>query len=49
MKLVIHPAVSPERLAKIEAAAAPMTVVHARDEPHAIREIADAGDGPAGA
>src|SRR5881227_827346 len=42
MKLVIHPPVSAERLAKIEAAAAPMTVVQARDEAEAVREIADA-------
>ncbi len=42
MKLVIHPAVSAERLAKIREAAGPMTVVQAQDEAQAIREIADA-------
>lgn len=42
MKLVIHPPVEPERLAKIEAAAHPMTVVNAPDAPAALREIADA-------
>jgi phosphoglycerate dehydrogenase-like enzyme len=42
MKLVIHPPVSAERLAKICEAAAPMTGVQAPDEAHAIREIADA-------
>ena len=42
MKLLIHPAVSAERLAKIGVAAKPMTVVQAADEAAAIREIADA-------
>jgi phosphoglycerate dehydrogenase-like enzyme len=42
MKLLIHPPVSAERLTKIRAAAAPMTVVQARDEPQAIAEIGDA-------
>src|SRR5947209_6033479 len=42
MKLVIHPAVSDGRLAKIAAAAAPMQVVQAADEAQAVAEIADA-------
>src|SRR5438093_1510964 len=42
MKLVISPAVSEARLAKIRAAAAPMQVVNARDEEHAAIEVADA-------
>src|SRR5438094_19222 len=42
MKLVISPAVSEDRLAKILAAAAPMQVVNTRDEDHAAVEIADA-------
>jgi phosphoglycerate dehydrogenase-like enzyme len=42
MKLVISPAVSEPRLAKIRAAAAPMQVVNARDEEHAAVELADA-------
>src|SRR5262245_39431730 len=42
MKLVIHPPVSDERLARIQDAAAPMAVVNARDEAHAVAEIADA-------
>ena len=42
MKLVIHPAVSAERLARIRAAAEPMTVVPAHDEGEAVREIAEA-------
>lgn len=42
MKLVISPPVLEERLAKITAAAAPMTVVNTQDEDHAAREIADA-------
>jgi phosphoglycerate dehydrogenase-like enzyme len=42
MKLVIHPPVDAERLAKIEAAAAPMTVRNAATEAQAVREIADA-------
>jgi phosphoglycerate dehydrogenase-like enzyme len=39
MKLLIHPAVEPERLAKIVAAAGDMTVVNAVDEMEAIRSI----------
>jgi len=42
MKLLIYPAVSAERLAKIRAAAAPMTVVQVQDENQALAEIADA-------
>src|SRR5262245_36970080 len=42
MKLVIHPAVSEHRLARIREAAAPMHVVQADDEAEAVREIADA-------
>ena len=42
MKLLIYPAVSERRLEKIRAAAAPMTVVQAKDEAHATLEIADA-------
>jgi phosphoglycerate dehydrogenase-like enzyme len=42
MKLVVFPAVSPMRLQKICAAAAPMTVAQARTEADAIVEIADA-------
>jgi phosphoglycerate dehydrogenase-like enzyme len=42
MKLVIFPPISEERLAKIRAAAAPMSVVNTRDEDHAAAEIADA-------
>ena len=42
MKLVISPPVSDERLTKIRAAAAPMNVVNARDEEHAVAEIVDA-------
>lgn len=42
MKLVIYPGVSPERLAAIRRAAAPLTVVPAADADEAIREIADA-------
>ena len=42
MKLVIHPAVSEERLARIREAAAPMVVVQARDEAEAVAAIADA-------
>lgn len=42
MKLVIHPAVADERLAKIRVAAAPMQVVQADSEPEAVAEIADA-------
>jgi phosphoglycerate dehydrogenase-like enzyme len=42
MKLVIHPPVGDERLARIREAAAPMTVVQAPDETAAAAEIADA-------
>jgi phosphoglycerate dehydrogenase-like enzyme len=38
----MHPAVEPERLAKVVAAAHPMTVVNARDEAEARAAIADA-------
>jgi phosphoglycerate dehydrogenase-like enzyme len=42
MKLVISPSISEERLAKVRAAAAPMTVVNTRDEDHAAAEVVDA-------
>ena len=42
MKLVIHPPVEPERLAKIVEAARPMAVVNAADEAEARAAIADA-------
>jgi phosphoglycerate dehydrogenase-like enzyme len=42
MKLLIHPAVSDTRLARITDAAVPMQVVQSRDEAHAVAEIADA-------
>jgi phosphoglycerate dehydrogenase-like enzyme len=42
MKLLIHPPVSAERLARIREAAAPMAVVQAADEGQAVAEIADA-------
>lgn len=42
MKLVIHPPVSDVRLERIREAAAPMTVVNARDLPEALVEIRDA-------
>lgn len=42
MKLVIHPAVEPERLTRICEAAGGMAVVNAADELSAQREIADA-------
>jgi phosphoglycerate dehydrogenase-like enzyme len=42
MKLLIHPPVSEARLEKITAAAMPMHVVQAQDEPHALAEIEDA-------
>ncbi len=42
MKLLIHPPVSAERLARIREAAGPMTVVQAADEARAVAEIADA-------
>jgi phosphoglycerate dehydrogenase-like enzyme len=41
LKLVIHPPVEPERLAKITAVAGEMRVVNAADEVEALREIAD--------
>jgi phosphoglycerate dehydrogenase-like enzyme len=42
MKLLIHPPVSDERLARIRAAAAPMAVAQARDEAEAVAAVADA-------
>ena len=42
MKLVMHPPVEPERLARIVEAARPMNVVNARDEAEARLAIADA-------
>jgi phosphoglycerate dehydrogenase-like enzyme len=42
MKLLIYPPVSAERFAKIEAAARPMAVFQAQDEPKACAAIADA-------
>src|SRR5438132_481289 len=42
MKLLIHPPVSEQRLARIRAAAAPMTVEQAGDEAEAVRAVADA-------
>ena len=42
MKLLVYPAVSGERLAKIREAAAPMTVVQVQDENQALAQIADA-------
>jgi phosphoglycerate dehydrogenase-like enzyme len=42
MKLLIHPAVAAERLAKIIEAARPMKVVNAATQDDALREIADA-------
>jgi phosphoglycerate dehydrogenase-like enzyme len=42
MKLLIYPPVTKDRLLKIRQAAAPMTVVQARDENQALAEIADA-------
>ncbi len=42
MKLVIHPPIDEERLAKIVEAAGPMTVANAADDAGALREIADA-------
>ena len=42
MKLVIHPAVEPERLDKIVRAAGPMEVVNAGDPQAALQEMADA-------
>jgi phosphoglycerate dehydrogenase-like enzyme len=42
MKLLIHPPVEPERLAKILAAAGPMQVVNAETDVQALAEIRDA-------
>jgi phosphoglycerate dehydrogenase-like enzyme len=42
MKLVIYPAVDDERLAKIRAAAGPMSVVNAPDEARALAEMPEA-------
>ncbi len=42
MKLLIHPPVEPERLAKIVAAAGPMQVVNAASDAEAVAEIRDA-------
>lgn len=42
MKLVIHPPVDPDRLARLTAAAGPAVVVNAADEATAISEVADA-------
>src|SRR5262245_24847252 len=42
MKLVIHPPVEPERLARITEAAGPMTVVNAAGESQALRHMPDA-------
>lgn len=42
MKLLLYPSVSPDRLTKIAAAAAPMQIVQAKDEGEAVREIGDA-------
>ena len=42
MKLVMHPPVEPERLAKIAAAAGPMRVVNAADEAETLQAIGDA-------
>lgn len=42
MKLVIHPAVEAERLARLVEAAGPMTVVNARDEAEALRQLPEA-------
>src|SRR3954453_11822884 len=42
MKLVIHPPVAEARLERIREAAAPMTVVNARDVAEALAEIRDA-------
>ncbi|MFM8272254.1 MAG: D-2-hydroxyacid dehydrogenase [Gemmata sp.] len=39
MKLVIHPPVEPERLARVTAAAAQTQVVNARDEAHALEHM----------
>src|SRR5579872_5634695 len=42
MKLVIHPPVEAERLARIVAAAGPMQVVNAADEAEALAQMPDA-------
>jgi phosphoglycerate dehydrogenase-like enzyme len=42
MKLLLYPAVDPERLEKIAAAAGGMEVVNAKEETEALREIGDA-------
>jgi phosphoglycerate dehydrogenase-like enzyme len=42
MKLVIHPSVEPERLAKIAAAAKPMQVVNAASDAEALAQVHDA-------
>jgi phosphoglycerate dehydrogenase-like enzyme len=42
MKLLLYPPVSDERLARIRAAAGPMTVAQARDEAEAVAAVADA-------
>lgn len=42
MKLVIHPPVDPDRLARLTAAAGPAVVVNAADEATAVNEVADA-------
>src|SRR2546422_6929047 len=42
MKLLIHPAVEPQRLEKIVAAGGGMAVVNTADPAEALREIADA-------
>ncbi len=42
MKLVLHPAVEPERLAKVLAAAGPLTVVNAPDEASALPHVPEA-------
>ena len=42
MKLVLHPPVEPERLARITEAAGPMTVVNAADEAEALAHMPDA-------
>src|SRR5215471_12916701 len=42
MKLVIHPPVEPERLARITATAGPVAVVNAGDEVQALRHMPDA-------
>src|SRR5207248_1866539 len=42
VKLLIHPPVGDERLARIREAAAPMTVIQAQDDAKALAQIADA-------